>query len=291
MRDKEIGKNILYKPAEAWAFVAPAVVGTFIFVIIPIFFSFGLSFFEWDLLSSPSFVGIENYKQIFVEPHYLKILLNTVYYSVCVTLFGIFLPLILAYFVVRKFFGSEGFKVVTLLPYITPMVVAGTVWAWVFDPTAGVVNKLFDLDLKWLYDENLAMLVLIFVSVWKLLGYNMMLFITGFANINLSVVEAAKVDGASDFTIFRKIIFPLLMPTVVFVSVVTIISSFQVFDLIYMMTQGGPNSATEVIVYSVYKEGFEYFEAGKSCALGYITFLVILLASGVLMCLNKKKNA
>ena len=290
MRNKGIGKNILYKPAEAWAFVAPAVVGTLIFVIIPIFFSFGLSFFEWDLLSAPSFVGFENYKQIFTEPYYLKIFWNTIFYAGCVTLFGIFLPLALAYMVVRKFFGSEGFKVVTLLPYITPMVVAGTVWAWGFDPTSGVVNKLLGLDFKWLYDENLAMLVLIFVSVWKLLGYNMMLFITGFANINLSVIEAAKVDGAGDFTIFRKIIIPLLLPTVAFVSVVTIISSFQVFDLIYMMTQGGPNSATEVIVYSVYKEGFEYFEAGKSCALGYITFLIILLASGVLMCFNKGKN-
>ena len=167
------------------------------------------------------------------------------------------------------------------------MVVIGTVWAWIFDPASGLINNLFHANIKWLYDMNLAMPILIFVSVWKLIGYNMILFLTGFANINLSLIEAAQIDGANNAKIFTKIIMPLLVPTIVFVTVVTIISSFQVFDLIYIMTQGGPENATEVVVYSVYKEGFEYFDTGKSCALGYVLFIAILVINGLLVCAKR----
>lgn len=281
-------KSLLYSSREAWLFIAPALVGTFVFIVIPIIFSFGLSFFEWDLLDEPLFVGLKNYVDIFTEEHYLGILWNTFYYAFCVTAFGVTLPLVLAYIVVRKFAGSEAFKLITFLPYITPMVVIGTVWAWIFDPASGVVNSVFHSDCKWLYDEKLAMAVLIFVSVWKMLGYNMLLYITGFANINNSVIEAAETDGAGEASIFGRVVVPMLAPTIIFVAVVTIISSFQVFDLIYMMTQGGPNGSTEVLVYSVYKEGFEYFEAGRSCALGYILFAVVFCFSLLARLLNRE---
>lgn len=279
----------LYRPIEGWLFIAPALIGTLIFVILPILASFILSFFEWDLLTPAKFVGFSNYETILAEPSYLKILVNTFYYAFCVTVFGVTLPLILAYLVSRKFLGSGMFKLISMLPYITPMVVAGTVWAWVFDPTSGLINNLLHTNLKWLYDTNLAMPVLIFVSIWKLLGYNMVLFLTGFANINTSLIEAAEVDGANNLHILSKIIIPLLAPMIGFVTVVTIISSFQVFDLVYMMTQGGPDGATDVIVYSVYKLGFEYFETGKSCALGYILFLAVFLLSSVLALLKRER--
>ena len=119
--------------------------------------------------------------------------------------------------------------------------------------------------------------VLIFVSVWKLIGYNVILFLTGFASINPNVYEAAKIDGADEIQIFKNITLPLLKPTTYFVILVTAISSFQVFDLIYVMTSGGPNDATNVIVYSIYKYAFEYFDIGKSCALAYILFVIIFI--------------
>ena len=119
--------------------------------------------------------------------------------------------------------------------------------------------------------------VLIFVSVWKLIGYNTVLFLTGFSAINPTLYEAAKIDGACAAQTFTEITLPLLKPTIYFVTVVTAISSFQVFDLIYVMTSGGPNDSTNVLVYSVYKYAFEYFDVGKSCALAYILFVIIFI--------------
>ncbi len=277
-------KNKFYSLGDITVFLAPAAAGTFIFVIIPVIISFGISFLEWDFLSNPVFVGFKNYVEIFTDQQYIKIFYNTIIYSFFVTVFGVLLPLILAYMVFSKFKFLQGFKLICFLPYITPMVVIGSVWCWIFDPSSGLINGLFHTDCKWLYDPNLAMPILIFVSVWKLLGYNMVLYLAGFAGLNISVIEAAKVDGASDLKILSKIIIPMLIPVIVFVTSATVISSFQVFDLIYIMTQGGPDNATNVLVYNVYQEGFEYFQAGKSCALGYILFLlfmtVILVAKG-----------
>lgn len=140
-----------------------------------------------------------------------------------------------------------------------------------------MVNNLLNTNLVWLFDKNLAMPVLIFVSVWKLIGYNVVLFLTGFSTINQNVYEAAKIDGASAKQVFLNITLPLLKPTTYFVILVTAISSFQIFDLIYVMTEGGPADSTNVIVYSIYKYAFEYFDIGKSCALAYILFVIIFV--------------
>ena len=156
------------------------------------------------------------------------------------------------------------------------MVIA-IVWAWIFDPNIGIANQILKTHYIWLFDTRLAMPVLIFISVWKLIGYNVVLFLTGFSTIENSVFEAAKIDGASNFKTFFEITVPLLKPTIYFVTTVTAISSFQIFDLIYVMTQGGPNDSTNVIVYSIYKYAFEYFDIGKSCALAYILFAIIFI--------------
>ncbi len=256
-------------------FVLPALIGTFIFIIIPIICSFGLSFTEWDLLNNIKFVGLDNYKSVFTEPVFFQILLNTIVYAISVTVFAVIIPLVLASILNTKLRFSEWFKTIYFIPFITPAVVIAIVWSWIFDPNIGGVNILFHTHLNWLFDTKLAMPVLIFVSVWKLIGYNVVLFLTGFSAINQNLYEAAKIDGAGEKDTFFKITLPLLKPTTYFVTLVTAISSFQVFDLIYVMTEGGPKDATNVIVYSIYKYAFEYFDIGKSCALAYILFIVI----------------
>ncbi len=240
---------------------------------------FCYKFFAMGFFDIPGVCGSGNYVEIFTNPEYIKIFYNTLIYSFCVTFFGVSLPLLAAYQVYLRFPFSEGFKLITFLPYITPMVVLGSVWCWIFDPGAGLINTVFNTECKWLYDKGLAMPILIFVSVWKLFGYNIMLYLTGFAGVNRSYLEAAKVDGAGDWKIFAKILLPNIMPAVLFVAVTTLIASFQVFDLVYIMTRGGPEGATDVLVYSVYREGFEYFEAGKSCALGYILFFMLMVVN------------
>ena len=248
-------------------FVLPALIGTFIFIIIPIICSFSLSFFEWDLLNDLKFIGFDNYKAIFTEPVFTQILVNTIVYALSVTFFAVIIPLLIANAINSKLKGAEWFKTIYFIPFITPAVVIAIVWSWIFDPNIGGINILFKTHLEWLFDTRLAMPVLIFVSVWKLIGYNVILFLTGFTTIPQNLFEAAKIDGAGVNETFWNITLPLLKPTTYFVTLVTAISSFQVFDLIYVMTSGGPKDSTNVIVYSIYKYAFEYFDIGKACAL------------------------
>ena len=270
--------NFINKQAFAGVlFVLPALVGTLIFIVIPIICSFGLSFTQWDLLNDIKFVGLENYKVIFTEPLFMKILINTIVYALSVTVFGVTIPLILAYILNCKIRGSEFFKTAYFLPFITPMIVIGIIWEWIFDPNIGILNNILRIHINWLYDANFAMPALIIVSVWKLIGYNMILFLSGFSTMNNEILEASKIDGANEYETFKFISVPLLSPTIFFVVIITAISSFQVFDLIYVMTQGGPLDSTNVLVYSIYKNAFEYFNVGKASALAYVLFAIVLI--------------
>ena len=279
------------KSKRGLLFVLPALVGTFIFIIIPIFCSFLLSFTNWDLLNEITFAGFDNYKAVLSEPEFLQILINTFVYAISTTFFAVIIPLFIASALNTKIRGSEVYKTIYFLPFITPAVVIAIVWSWIFDPNIGLINTLFKTHLTWLFDTRLAMPVLIFVSVWKLVGYNVVLFLTGFSTINQNVYEAAKIDGAGENEIFWNITVPLLKPTIYFVTLVTAISSFQIFDLIYVMTSGGPDNSTNVIVYSVYKYAFEYFDIGKSCALAYILFVIIFILAALQKCCTKRNNA
>lgn len=260
-----------------YVFILPAIAGTLLFIVIPIFCSFTLSFTRWDLLNPIEYVGLSNYKAVLTEPVFIKILINTFVYAVSTTVFGVLIPLILASAINSKIKGSEFFKTAFFLPFITPMIVIGIIWEWIFDPNIGILNHLLHLHINWLYDTHFAMPALIIVSVWKLIGYNMILFLTGFATINNDVLDAAKTDGANAVQIFTKVTIPMIKPTIFFVTIVTAISSFQVFDLIYVMTEGGPLDSTNVLVYAVYKNAFMYFNIGKASALAYILFAIIFV--------------
>lgn len=269
-------------------FILPALVGTFIFIIIPVIFSFGLSFMDWDLLNKAQFVGLHNYKEIFTDLLFGKILSNTFVYAISTSVFAVIIPLVLACILNSKIRGSEFFKTAYFLPFITPMIVIAVIWQWIFDPNIGILNHILHLHINWLYDANFAMPALIIVSVWKLIGYNMVIFLSGLSALNQSLFEASKIDGASAFETFRYVTVPLLSPTIFFVVVITCISSFQVFDLIYMMTQGGPMDSTNVLVYAVYKNAFEYFKVGQASAIAYVLFVIILILTLIQWKLRKK---
>lgn len=274
--------------SAAWIFVFPALLGMLIFIIIPIFFSFGLSFAKWDLLNPIQFVGLDNYKEIFTEPLFGKILLNTVVFALATSFFGVIIPLILAAIMNSKIRGADFFKTAYFLPFITPMIVIGIVWEWIFDPNIGLLNKVLQVHINWLYDPHWAMPVLILVSVWKLIGYNMIIFLSGFSGISNSMFEAAKIDGANPVETFFYVTIPLLSPTIFFVVIITAVSSFQIFDLIYLMTQGGPLDSTNVLVYAIYKNAFEYFNAGKASAIAYVLFVIILVLTLLQWNMRKK---
>ena len=271
-----------------WVFIFPALLGTFIFIIIPVICSFGLSFTKWDLLNPIKFVGFDNYRQLFSEPLFYKILLNTVVFALSTSVLGVIIPLILACILNSKIRGSEFYKTASFLPFITPMIVIGVVWEWIFDPNIGILNHILNLHINWLYDIHFAMPALIIVSVWKLIGYNMVIFLSSLSSISQSMFEAAKIDGANPVQTFVNVTVPLLSPSIFFVVIITAISSFQIFDLIYLMTQGGPLDSTNVLVYSIYKNAFEYFNVGKASAIAYVLFIIILALTLVQWSLRKK---
>lgn len=269
-------------------FIAPALIGTFVFIIIPVICSFGLSFTRWDLLNPIVFVGLDNYTGIFTEPLFYKILLNTIVFALSTSVFGVIIPLVLAAILNTKIRGSEFYKTAYFLPFITPMIVIGIIWDWIFDPNIGLLNKFLHLHINWLYDPHFAMPALILVSVWKLIGYNMVIFLSALSGISQSMFEAAKIDGANEFQTFKNVTIPLLSPTIFFVVIITAISSFQIFDLIYLMTQGGPLDSTNVLVYAIYKNAFEYFNIGKASAIAYVLFVIILVLTLAQWKLRKK---
>lgn len=266
----------------------PAILGTLIFIIIPVICSFGLSFTKWDLLNSIEFVGLSNYTGLFKNGLFYKILGNTVVFALSTSILGVIIPLILASILNTTIRGSEFYKTAYFLPFITPMVVIGIIWTWIFDPNIGLLNQVLHIHINWLYDSKFAMPALIIVSVWKLIGYNMIIFLSSLSAISQSLFEAAKIDGANAFQTFKNVTIPLLSPTIFFVVIITAISSFQVFDLIYLMTEGGPFDSTNVLVYAIYKNAFEYFNVGKASAIAYVLFVVILVLTLIQWKLRKK---
>ncbi|CCX80736.1 binding-protein-dependent transport systems inner membrane component [Clostridium sp. CAG:715] len=289
MKFQNLLQNIFNNERIAgWVFILPALLGTLIFIVIPVICSFGLSFTKWDLLNPIRFVGLDNYKEIFSEALFFKIFWNTVVFAISTSVLGVIIPLILACILNSKIRGSEFYKTAYFLPFITPMIVIGVVWEWIFDPNIGLLNHILHLHINWLYDTHFAMPALIIVSVWKLIGYNMVIFLSSLSGISQSMFEAAKIDGATPFQTFKNVTIPLLSPSIFFVVIITAISSFQVFDLIYLMTQGGPLDSTNVLVYAIYKNAFEYFNIGKASAIAYVLFFIILVLTLVQWSLRKK---
>lgn len=286
-------KNLLNKfvnnqNCAAWIFILPAILGTLIFIIVPVICSFGLSFAKWDLLNPIQFVGCQNYVELFKSHLFYKILNNTIVFALSTSILGVIIPLVLASILNSKIRGSDFYKTAYFLPFITPMVVVGIVWAWIFDPNIGLLNQVLHIHINWLYDSKFAMPALIIVSVWKLIGYNMIIFLSSLSAISQSMFEAARIDGANFFQTFKNVTVPLLSPTIFFVVIITAISSFQVFDLIYLMTQGGPFDSTNVLVYAIYKNAFEYFNVGRASAIAYVLFVIILVLTLIQWCLRKK---
>lgn len=268
--------------------IIPALLGTLIFIAAPVLMSFGLSFCEWDLLSPVKFAGLKNYAELLTSPQFGLILKNTFIFAISTAVIALIIPIVLAAALNSKIRGSEFFKTAYFLPFITPMIVIAIIWEWIFDPNFGLLNYILKSHINWLYDTKTALFALIIVSAWKLIGYNMVILLSGFSTISENVYESAKIDGASPIRTFFEITLPLLSPTIFFVVIITTISSFQVFDLIYLMTQGGPLDSTNVLVYWIYKNAFEYFNAGAASAGAYILFVIVFVLTIIQWNLRKK---
>ena len=286
-----------------YLFISPFMLYFTVFLLIPILASVLISFTDYSVLKPAHWVGLKNYTRIFFGRKvelaslfdaavrekgtrdtvlFYKSLKNTLTYAVGSVGGGVLLSLIVAIIFDEKWFrGRSAFRTVYFLPTITPMAAIAFIWILLFNPRTGLINYFFvrvGLPAQsWLGDPKTAMLSLILVSIWKGLGYNVVIFLAGLQGIPAEYYDAAKVDGASRLAEIRHITVPLLMPVVAFVTVTGVIGSFQVFDLVYFMTKGGPLNATEVIVHLIYENGFQppEFKMGYASALAIVLFGVI----------------
>lgn len=272
----------------ALLFLAPSLIGFLVFMVLPMFGGLFLSFTNWDMLSTPKFVGLENYQTLLGDKLFFVSLKNTLVYSAIVLGGGIPLSLGLAMLVNSKLPGVEVFRTIFFIPVVVSSVAASLVWKWIFQPDYGVLNsilKFFHLDpLLWLGDPSTALLSVAIVSIWMGMGYNMVLLLAGLKGIPTHLYEAAQIDGANPLQRFWCITLPLLTPTLFFVLVMSVISSFQVFGQVFVMTvKAGPGNATLVYVYYLWQNAFSWFKMGYASALAYILFLIIFIITLIQM--------
>ena len=265
---------------NAYYYLAPVIIILFIFHVLPIFYSLVVSFYQWDLIGSPNYVGMGNYSRLFDDPMFFKSIMNTIYYAAVSVPLSIFCSLIIALLLNNKISGIGFYRTIYFIPVITSINAVAIVWNFIYHPTYGLLNKILAVfhiaPQMWLQDPFWAMPCIIVMSVWKGLGYNVIIFLAGLQNIPVRLYEAAKIDGATRWQQFRHITWPLLSPTTFFIFVMSSIGSFQVFSQVYMMTpRGGPLKSTTVVVFYLYKKAFEKFEFGYALAMAFVLFMII----------------
>ena len=245
----------------------------------PIIGSFYLGFTDWDLLRTPKFIGLSNFIEALSDPGLIRIVVNTVLFSVIYVIGVMVIGLFLALMVNQKLPGTNFFRAAYYLPVITSAVAIGIIWSWILSPQVGILNILVkSVGLKppnWLGDTHWALLTVSVIQVWKMAGYYMVLFLAGLQSIPDSVKEAAVVDGANSLQLFFHVTLPMLSPTTFFVLTVAMIDSFKNFELIYTMTRGGPQSSTTTLVYDVYVYGFVHYRMGYASAVAYVLMVLV----------------
>lgn len=250
----------------------------------PIAWSVILSFHRWDLISvSKPLVGAANYLRLASDGNFLLALKNTTLYSVTTVIFSTLLALPLAVFLSSKIRLAVLYQTIYFLPVITPMVPMAIAWKWIYDYNYGILNYALSFvgvrSIAWLTDETIALWALIIMSVWKVLGYNLILFLVGIRNIPDVYPEAASLDGATNLQRFRHITLPLLKPILLYVLVTATINSYNVFTQVYVMTlgsQAAPGHAVRVLVFDIYQNAFQYFHMGYASAEAVILTLIVL---------------
>jgi len=278
----------------AWSFIAPNFLGFFIFTLIPVIASFVIAFTNWDAFSTPKFVGFKNFINMVHNHTFWISLWNTVFYTVGTVPLTLIASLGLALLLNKKIPGVRTFRAVIFFPYITSLVAIAVVWNMLFHPDLGMINEFLRwIGIQhppgWTSSPKWAMPAIIIVSVWRGMGYYMVLYLAGLQSIPKELYEAAKMDGANKWSEFKNVTLPMLAPTTFLVLIMLTISSFKVFDLIQVMTLGGPGQSTNVLVYEIYNEAFVNFNFGYASAIALVLFFIVLIITIIQFRIQEKK--
>ena len=265
------------------AFIGPNLLGVFIFILFPIVFSLVLSFSERDLqngLGGLKFVGLEHFRNLTADIRFIESLRNNFVFVAFAVPLKIGLALMVALVLNNRVFFKNGLRAMYFIPYISNIVAVCAVWMMLFQPTYGPVNGwLMSLGVEhppgWLNSSRWALPLIIVLHTWIFLGYNMVIYLAGLQNVPAELKEAARIDGAKDWSVFRYVTWPLLAPTTFFLLVINVIHSFKVFAPVNIMTDGGPGTSTTVLIYYIYISAFRFFELGYASAIAWVLFAIV----------------
>ena len=262
-------------------FIAPNAVLLAVFAYWPIVYNGYLSLTSWDMLSpSISFVGVANYVDMFSDPDFYAVIGRTVLFSGAVVIGCLILGLAVAMLLNEKLFGRNIVRTFSFAPNILSGVAMGTVWLFIFDPQIGLMKILLEkvgiAGPAWMTDSTWALWGLVLVYLWKNIGFVAVVYLAGLQGLSADYYEAARIDGANAWTLFRRITLPLLSPVTFFVAVVTIVATFQAFDVIAIMTDGGPGGATTTLSWYIYNQAFRVLDAGHAGAGGLVMFVILI---------------
>jgi multiple sugar transport system permease protein len=268
----------------AYAFMLPSMVVMGVFMFYPLIWAFVLSLSNYSFFGASQFVGFGNYTHLFHDAQFWGDLWNTIYYAAVTTPVSVVLALGLALLLNRRRLPARGaLRAAIFLPAVVSLAVAAIPFRLMFTPSIGLITywlgQLGVHSTDWLDSTTWAMPAVIIVGIWKSVGFYMVIYIAGLQTIPPEYYEAARIDGASAWQRFRSITLPLLSNTTMFVTIIALIASFQAFDQIFVMTQGGPAFSTETLVMLIYRQGFQNFQMGYASAIGYVLVLIILIFS------------
>ena len=282
----------------AWVFLflAPYLIGFIVFVGGPIIAVFVLSFTRWDIITPPVFVELENYRKIlFQDKIFWKSLRNTITYIAMVVPLEVIIAFCLAVLINRRARGINIYRAIFFMPFVLSLASIGLLWTWLYSADFGLIGFLFNkLHLPppmWLYDPRWAMPAIVFTTVWRNVGYYMVIFLAGLQGIPRDLYEAASLDGAGSWRKLRHVTIPLLSPTTFFILIIAVIWAFHVFDLVYIMTGGGRTGnidATITLVYYLYEVGFRWFKMGMASALAFVLLAFTMVVTAIQFSLQKK---
>ncbi|MCL6421976.1 sugar ABC transporter permease [Brachybacterium sp. JHP9] len=264
-------------PLVAWLLIAPSLIGVTAFILLPVLLAFVVSLYRWDLIGTREFVGLENYASLLTGGVLANSLLVTALFTLISVPLSLGLGLVLATQLNRALPGSGIVRVLVVIPWVCAPLALGVVWKWIFQPSTGALNALLGMRVEWLTSPSLALPAVAFVAIWQNVGYVSLFFQAGLSKIPESIYEAARLDGAGPLQILRHMTVPLLRPTTFFLAVTQVVASFQVFDMIYALTGGGPARRTEVIASLVYNQAFVSFNMGTASAVAVILFLLLVV--------------
>lgn len=270
----------------AWLFLAPTVLGLLVLSAGPILASFGIALTDWDLLSAPTFVGLDNFAALLEDERFLVALRNTVFYTVASVPIGLVLALGVALALDQRIRGIAIIRTAYFLPVVTSTTAIALVWLWIYSPQGGLLNTFIGIlglpPQKWVSDPFWAMPSIVLMSIWQGLGINVIIFLAGLQAIPQEFYDAAAVDGGGRWARFRHVTLPLLTPTVFFTGILAFIGSFQVFDQVYVLARPGePTKATITLVYYIYERGFENFKMGLAASASWVMFLIVAVLTVV----------